>query len=295
MIPSPPMSLTLLDDVGAPCLTLAPFATSDRERAVQLRWAADVASLPSPAAWREALGAVVADARAAGMRLLEARVVHQESGRDEAVTAARASSTRAALTALGFARDGGRAEFRLPLDGDATVERIEALRAGDPFTWDALAPAGAVAFERAARAMHEASRGDPMSSPDEDAASALREALMEESLTHDPIGVQVGALGGVDAAFVMAQVNPATGWSRVTYMGLLPAHRGRRLGAFVHARGLALARAQGGRVYVGGTSVANAPMLALFRALGAEPFRAMERWTLTLDGRGAPSGAPSRP
>jgi hypothetical protein len=289
------MSHALADEAGALCLTLAPFATSDRERAVQLRWVGDTPSLPSPAAWRDALDAVVADAAGAGMRLLETRVVHRDSGRDEALTAARASSARAALTARGFAPDGGRAEFRLPLDGDATVERIEALRAGDPFTWDALSPAGAVTFERAARAMHEASHGDPMSSPDEDAAAALREALMEESLTHDPAGVQVGALDGADAAFVMAQVNPATGWSRVTYMGVLPACRGRRLGAFVHARGLALARAQGGRVYVGGTSVANAPMLALFRALGAEPFRAMERWTLTLDGRGAPSGAPSRP
>lgn len=285
----------LADDAGTLCLTLAPFASGDRERAVQLRWAADVASLPSPAAWRDALGVVVADARAAGVRLLETRVVHQESGRDEAVTAARASSSRAALTALGFARDGGRAEFRLPLDGAASAEWIAARAAEDPFAWDALSPAGAVTFERAARAMHDASLGDPMSSPDEDAAAALREALMEESLTHDPVGVQVGTRDGADAAFVMAQVNPATGWSRVTYMGLLPAHRGRGFGSFVHARGLALARAQGGRLYVGGTSTANAPMLALFRTLGAEPFRAMERWTLALDGRGAASGAPSPP
>ncbi len=126
------------------------------------------------------------------------------------------------------------------------------------------------------------SLGDPSSSPDEDAEAALREFLADASFTNDPLGVQVGTLDGVDVAFVMTQVNPTTGWSRITYMGVAPSHRRRGLGAVVHARGIAVARTLGGRLYVGGTSTANAPMLALFRRLGAQPLRAMERWALAL-------------
>lgn len=276
------MSLSVTDSTGAHCLTLVPFAVSDRERAVQLRWVDGATALPSPAAFTEALHAIVTDARASHLHLIETRVVTRDADRDATLTASRASLARAALTALGFAHDGGRDEFRLALDSDAVTHWLTPLAARDPIRWSALAPAGSVTFEQAARAMHDVSLGDPMSSPDEDAAAALRESLADASFTNDPMGVQVGTLDGIDAAFVMTQVNPTTGWSRITYMGLTPSHRGRGLGAFVHARGVALARALGGRLYVGGTSTANAPMLALFRRLGAEPFRAMERWALAL-------------
>jgi GNAT superfamily N-acetyltransferase len=276
-------------------LTLATVPYSDRERGLQLRWSGDSPALPSPAAWRDALDVVLGDAHRAGIHRVEARVVTRDADRDEALIAARAASARAALTARGFVHDDGRAEFRLPLDRDHVARFVDAHAARDPFAWDALAPAGAVDFARAAAAMQAASVGDPMSSPDEEAAAAIREALADASLTHDPMGVQVGALDGADAAFVMAQVSPTTGWSRITYLGVLPAFRGRGLGAFVHARGLSLARTLGGRLYVGGTSTRNAPMLALFQKLGAEEFRTMERWTITPDGRGDPTGAPSRP
>ena len=276
------MSLSLTDATGAPCLTLVPFAVSDRERAVQLRWLDGATALPSPAALSDALHAIVADARASHLHLLETRVVTHDADRDAALTAARASLARAVLSALGFAHDGGRDEFRLALDSDAVAAWLAPLTARDPLQWSALAPSGEVTFERAARAMHDVSLGDPSSSPDEDAAAALREFLADASFTNDPLGVQVGTLDGVDAAFVMTQVNPTTGWSRITYMGVAPAHRRRGLGAVVHARGIALARTLGGRLYVGGTSTANAPMLALFRRLGAEPLCAMERWALAL-------------
>lgn len=276
------MSRTLVDGAGSDCLTLLPFATGDRERGVQLRWH-DGGSLPSPDALSEVLDAIVSEARSDRVRLVETRVVTRDVDRDASLTTARASATRAALSALGFTLDGGRDEFRLALDSDALSAWLAPLAARDPFQWSALSPSGALSFERAASAMQRVSVGDPSSSPDEDAAMALREYLADASFTNDPSGVQVGALDGVDAAFVMTQVNPANGWSRITYMGVAPSHRGRGLGAFVHARGLSLARALGGRLYVGGTSTTNAPMLALFRKLETTPFRAMERWTLTLD------------
>ncbi len=277
------MSLSLTDATGAPCLTLVPFAVSDRERAVQLRWLDGATALPSPAALANALHAIVTDARASHIYLIETRVVTHDADRDAALTTSRASLTRAALTALGFVHDGGRDEFRLALDSDAVTAWLTPLVARDPFHWSALAPAGELTFERAARAMHDASLGDPASSPDEDAAAALREFLADASFTNDPMGVQVGTLDGVDAAFVMTQVNPSTGWSRITYLGVAPTHRRRGLGAVAHARGVALARTLGGRLYIGGTSTANTPMRALFRRLGAAPFRAMERWALALD------------
>ncbi len=281
------MSRTLVDDTGAVCLSLLSFAVSDRERGVHLHWLDGASSLPSPDALSGAFGSIVTDARADRVRVIETRVVTRDVDRDETITAARASTTRAALSSLGFARNGGRDEFRLALDGDEISAWLAPLAARDPFQWSALTPSGEVTFERAARAMHEVSVGDPSSSPDEDAAAALRECLADASFTNDPLGVQVGTLDGADAAFVMTQVNPTTGWSRITYMGLAPAHRARGLGAVVHARGVALARALGGSTYVGGTSTDNAPMLSLFRKLGAAPFRAMERWVLSLESTAA--------
>lgn len=281
------MSRTLVDDTGAVCLTAFPFVVGDRERGVQLRWLDSASSLPSPDALFEAFSSIVTDARAEHVRLIETRVVTRDVDRDETIIAARASMTRSALTSLGFARDGGRDEFRLALDGDELSAWLAPLAARDPFHWSALPPSGELTFERAARAMHEVSVGDPSSSPDEDAAAALREYLADGSFTNDPLGVQVGTLDGVDAAFVMTQANPATGWSRITYMGLAPTHRTRGLGAVVHARGVSLARTLGARVYVGGTSTDNAPMLALFRRLGAAPFRAMERWVLSIESTAA--------
>ena len=178
-----------------------------------------------------------------------------------------------------------RAEFQLDLD-DTLDARLAAYTATDPLRWEALAPDGPVSFERAAGMLARASVGDPAADPDDDAAEFLRASLADPSLRSEASCVQIGVLttaqGLVDVAFVMAQVNPTRGWSRITYMGVVPEHRGRGYGASAHRHGLAMLRAQGGTRYHGGTSTENTPMLHLFRALGAPALCAMEEWTLRL-------------
>jgi ribosomal protein S18 acetylase RimI-like enzyme len=107
----------------------------------------------------------------------------------------------------------------------------------------------------------------------------VRACLADTTFASGPEGVQVGSLEGhADGAFVMTQVRRETLRARITYLGLAPELRRRGLGSVVHARGLAIARAQGATSYQGGTSTENAPMRGLFRALGAREVLALERW-----------------
>ena len=79
-------------------------------------------------------------------------------------------------------------------------------------------------------------------------------------------------------AFVCAQVAPSDGWSRITYMGLVESARGRGLGRWVHRRGFAMMRAQGGELYHGGTAAENAGMLRLFVDHGCDEVARLEEF-----------------
>ncbi len=100
--------------------------------------------------------------------------------------------------------------------------------------------------------------------------------MADPVLTHAPECIQVS-----EAGIVIAQVNPRTAWARITYMGLLPEHRGRGLGRWVHRRGFAMLRAQGGALYHGGTVETNRPMMRLFEAHGCRFHRRLEEWRWT--------------
>jgi ribosomal protein S18 acetylase RimI-like enzyme len=252
------------------------------ECALRYRWHKDADAVPTFEGWREALRAQMNEAQSSGARIFSTRVITRELGTHPGLTGARATRLREVLVDLGFRRAGDRAEFSVALDAHSVGEWLRSRAAGDPFRWHAMAPAGEARLEDAAKLLRRASTGDPATDPDEDAVGFIRAALGDRTLTREPTCVQVGRLpsakGRVDAAFVMAQVNPENGWSRITYLGLVPEHRGRGLGGYVHARGVAMLREQGGTRYHGGTSTANAPMLALFRALGAEETSEMEEW-----------------
>jgi len=82
-------------------------------------------------------------------------------------------------------------------------------------------------------------------------------------------------------ALVCAQVAAESGWSRITYMGPIPAARGQGLGRWVHRRGFAMLKAQGGTLYHGGTAVENHAMCKLFRDHGCTVYRRMTEWVRT--------------
>ena len=166
----------------------------------------------------------------------------------------------AALLEHGFDALGERIEFKTPV---ASLP----LDDGTPLLWRDLAEVGE---ERAAAMLLAVAAGDPRGDEDEDPRAALAEWLGAPRLTNGPGCVQVGFLDDRAVAFVCAQVSPEDGWSRISYMGLVPDVRGRGLGTWVHRRGFRILREQGGKLYHGGTTAANAVMLRLFRKHGCE-------------------------
>jgi GNAT superfamily N-acetyltransferase len=177
----------------------------------------------------------------------------------------------AELTRLGFTKESDRIEFRHELSelpGDQ----------GSPLRWEAMAPLGAVPEHAAANVLKHSSIGDPGGDPNEDALAALRGELADSILTSGPECVQVAYLDEKVVGIVIAQINPKTKWSRISYMGLLPEYRGLQLGKWVHRHGFEMMRAQGGELYHGGTHAGNASMLRLFHSHGCTEYRRMQEW-----------------
>jgi hypothetical protein len=55
------------------------------------------------------------------------------------------------------------------------------------------------------------------------------------------------------AALTVVQMNPKSGWSRISYMGIAPKFRGQGLGKWVHRFSFRKMKEEGGKLYHGGT------------------------------------------
>ncbi len=181
----------------------------------------------------------------------------------------------AMLPALGFRKCNTRLEFQKP------VHELPGEN-GSPMTWEAMAPLGTLPEEEIARLLHAVAEGDPTYDPKEDVTDFIREVLSDTALTSGPDCIHVGRFQGEVAALVMAQVDPKTGWSRISYMGVLPSHRKKGLGAWAQRHGFAMMLSQGGRSYHGGTVDTNTGMLQLFRKHDCTEHRKMEEWACDL-------------
>ena len=118
--------------------------------------------------------------------------------------------------------------------------------------------------------------------PNEDALIALKGFLNEPTLTHGPECVQITHLKDQPAALIIAQIEPATGWSRITYMGIMPEFRGQGLGKWVHRHGFKMMREQGGSLYHGGAVSSNEGMIRLFQNHGCKEYRRMQEWAFKM-------------
>ncbi|MEW6686141.1 MAG: GNAT family N-acetyltransferase [Candidatus Edwardsbacteria bacterium] len=173
-----------------------------------------------------------------------------------------------ALSQAGFVFRGARIEYK-----SRVTELPE--EQGTPIKWESMDTVG---FEMATRLLWEVSQGQPDADPEEDPAQALKAFLDEPDLNGTPECVHVGFLDGQPAALVIAQVNPSTGWSRITHMGIVPTFRGQGLGKWAHRHGFAMIRAQKGELYHGGCSAENAAMIALFKRHGCKEVVRMHEW-----------------
>jgi GNAT superfamily N-acetyltransferase len=175
------------------------------------------------------------------------------------------------LPRMGFRRELDRLEFRVALDSLPSD-------AATPFRWESLAPAGSWSMRQVADLIRIVTAGDPDGYPDGDCLPELESYLNDPALSKGPQCVNVGLIGSEPVAVAIAQIDPKTKWSRITYMGLAPAHRGRGLGSWIHRHGFEMLRAQGGVIYHGGTTSENFPMLKLFEAHGCPLYRRIQQW-----------------
>lgn len=183
------------------------------------------------------------------------------------------------LPGLGFYKKQNRIEFRRKLSELPTG-------ADSPIQWKTAEELGFTETD-VANFLSVVTVGDPDSEPTDDPLTYIQDWLKDPVLTSGPDCIGIGFINHKPGAFVVAQINPKSKWSRISYMGIAPEHRQRGLGLWVHRHGFDMMRAQGGELYHGGTSADNLPMLKLFEAHGCEVFCKMQEWILPLE-KGAP-------
>ena len=183
------------------------------------------------------------------------------------------------LPTLGFTKKSNRVEYKAEISDLPNDE-------GSPIHWTSASQLGWEANE-VASCLRSVSEGAPDSEPSDDPLVYIQDWLKDPVLTHGPDCIAIGHFDGKLCALVVAQINPKTGWSRISYMGLTPDFRGKGLGKWVHRHGFQMMKQQGGRLYHGGTVVENLPMIKLFEQHGGKLFCEMEEWLSLIDGRQA--------
>lgn len=178
---------------------------------------------------------------------------------------------RSILAEIGMAKHAERIEYQSPIESLPGDE-------GSPLVWHTAAELNWNAQQLAdftAQILQGAFDIEPGEKP---------ENFIQDWLKHDELScglqcISVGFLNEVPCGLVVAQVNPQTGWGRLSYIGLTTEFRGRGLGKWVHRRGFNQLKAQGGRLYHGGTHGENLAMQRLFTAHGCQIFCHMEEWS----------------
>lgn len=118
--------------------------------------------------------------------------------------------------------------------------------------------------------------------PNEKAEDFIQDWLHHNEFTYGPGCIAIGFINDKPCTLVVAQINEDTGWSRLSYMGIIPEFRGQGLGKWVHRQGFKMMKRQGGKLYHGGTHGENLPMRRLFESHGCKIFCEMEEWSCHL-------------
>lgn len=246
--------------------------------AIAVSWKQNVDGLPDARAWSEAIASSLKECREKGATCIESRVVTASEGVDSALMAARAALHRDSLSTRGFQHGEDRVEYRMPLD--EALAALAARKTAPRLAWANVDTAVAADLARAAGFFQQAAEGDPASHAGDDALGFLKTLLADEETLPAPERIQIGTCEGVPAAVLALTVFPSDGWASISYLGVLPTHRGHGLGAEAMARGLRCLKMMGGQIYHDGTGSRNAAARALFARLGRPPFRTMEEWRL---------------
>jgi ribosomal protein S18 acetylase RimI-like enzyme len=176
-----------------------------------------------------------------------------------------------ALKANNFQKISTRVEFKsdlssLPFESSSSIE------------WKAVNLEGPYNLSFAAKVLELAGSGDPDWNAEEDNFGLLLSYLNDPDFNSNTDCIHLGFIHNEVAAIVIAQVETSSGWSRLTYMGLVPKFRGQGFGLHVHRHGFTMLRAQGGKEYQGGTLIENKAMIRLFEKNLCQKYRVLEEW-----------------
>ncbi len=180
------------------------------------------------------------------------------------------------LPELNFKKKNERVEFKKPIDElpDDT---------GSPMCWKSAAELCWTPKEIAAT-LKLVAEGDPDTDPSDDAIQFIQDFLADPILTSGLSCVHIGYMGNTVAAMTVVQINPKSGWSRISYMGIAPAFRKQNLGKWVHRYSFKIMKMEGGKLYHGGTVATNTRMINLFKQHNCELFCQMEEWVYIAEG-----------
>jgi GNAT superfamily N-acetyltransferase len=183
---------------------------------------------------------------------------------------------RRLLSQLGLRKKSERIEFQCDLSQLPDD-------AGSPMRWQTAAELK-WDKEQIVRFTQQIIKGALDIDPDENPEDFAQDWLQHHEFTFGPHCIAIGFLDDVACSLVVAQINSQTGWSRLSYMGLIPTYRGRGLGKWVHRHGFRMMKEQGGLLYHGGTHGQNWAMRRLFVSHGCQVYSEMEEWSCKLKG-----------
>ncbi len=210
---------------------------------------------------QEALGvAKTYNARIIIYRLIKGEIASQQIGQ--------------LLPALGFKKKNERIEFKKSV-ADLPDDK------GSPLYWKTAKELG-LNPDCIAKILNQVSEGDPDTDPTDDPLQFIQDFLADPVLTSGLDCIHIGFLKGETAALTVVQRNPKTGWSRISYMGVLPKFRKQNLGNWVHRYSFKVMKKEGGLLYHGGTTSTNLSMIRLFEGNGCARFCEMEEWNFPI-------------
>lgn len=183
------------------------------------------------------------------------------------------------LPTIGFKKTNERIEYKKAA-AELPVEE------GNPLIWQSAQGLNWTAVD-VADFLKNVSQGDPNQEANQDPLLYIQDFIQDPELTAGLDCIHVGFLEGKKAALTVVQINPKTGWSRISYMGVAPEFRGKKLGKWVHQYSFARIKKEGGLLYHGGTDLSNKPMIRLFEAHACKMFCKMEEWVYFVGEDGA--------
>lgn len=181
---------------------------------------------------------------------------------------------RSILGSIGFHKSSGRIEYQLSVD-QLPVQR------GSPILWK-TAEELSWKLEDIVQFTFRVTRLALDVDPEEKIEDFVQDWLTHDELSSGPEFINIGFIAHQPVALSVVQINNESGWSRISYMGLIPEFRSQGLGKWVHQQGFQKMKDQGGKTYHGGTHCDNFSMRKLFESHGCKVSSEMEEWTCNL-------------